>query len=405
MSKLQMLRALVNRRLAAAVGEIFEVFERTIAEYEDELSRTKAEKERQRQLLDAVFKKHQVVSHGTEVCEEHFLPARQEPSFGMEQEEPQPFNTEEAPQTLQIKREEEDPLTPLFKEEEEGLSISQQGEHLEALEEVDVTKMPVTGVSVRSEGDEVKGESEEQREAEPPSSRSTQHMTTEADGDKLLAPLSDSDIEAHDKVSKDDKTCHSDNTRFKCSHCDKTFKHRWSLKIHTRIHTGEKPFSCSVCGKSFAQRTYLKVHMSTHTGEKPFICSECGKGFATKSALKGHTRTHTGEKRFFCSFCAKGFAHKSVLEEHTRVHTGEKPCCCSICGKCFVHRNSLKVHIRTHTGEKPFTCSICGKGFVESTNLKVHIRTHTGERPFSCSICGKDFTQRNHLKAHMRTHW
>ncbi|XP_061748657.1 uncharacterized protein LOC133546835 isoform X2 [Nerophis ophidion] len=64
MSTLQMLRALVDQRLTAAVEEIFVVLERTIAEYEAELSRTKEENY---QLLDAVFKKHQVVSHRTDV--------------------------------------------------------------------------------------------------------------------------------------------------------------------------------------------------------------------------------------------------------------------------------------------------------------------------------------------------
>nr|XP_061779327.1 sporozoite surface protein 2-like [Nerophis lumbriciformis] len=106
---------------------------------------------------------------------------------------------EEDPLTPHVKDEEEDPLSSHIKEEEEERSISQQGEYLEGLEEVDVTKMPVTGVPVKSEDDEVKGESEEKREAEPPSSSSTQHMTTEADGDhcggsqadKILAPLSD----------------------------------------------------------------------------------------------------------------------------------------------------------------------------------------------------------------------
>ncbi|XP_061747100.1 uncharacterized protein LOC133545477 isoform X4 [Nerophis ophidion] len=62
MSTLQMLRALVDQRLTAAVEEIFVVLERTIAEYEAELCRTK---EDYNQLLDAVFKKHQVVLHRT----------------------------------------------------------------------------------------------------------------------------------------------------------------------------------------------------------------------------------------------------------------------------------------------------------------------------------------------------
>ena len=48
MSKVQTLRVVVKQRLTAAAEEIFELFERTIAEYEEELCR-------HRKLLDAVF--------------------------------------------------------------------------------------------------------------------------------------------------------------------------------------------------------------------------------------------------------------------------------------------------------------------------------------------------------------
>ncbi|XP_054626290.1 uncharacterized protein LOC129178262 isoform X3 [Dunckerocampus dactyliophorus] len=50
MCKVRMPRRFVNQRLTAAVEEIFVVLERTIAEYEEELCRTKEENERQRQL-------------------------------------------------------------------------------------------------------------------------------------------------------------------------------------------------------------------------------------------------------------------------------------------------------------------------------------------------------------------
>ncbi|XP_061748393.1 uncharacterized protein LOC133546626 isoform X2 [Nerophis ophidion] len=61
--------------------------ERTIAEYKEELSRTKEENERLRQLLEAVFKKPQVVLHRTDLNKEH-LPHEQE-------EEPQPHHIKE----------------------------------------------------------------------------------------------------------------------------------------------------------------------------------------------------------------------------------------------------------------------------------------------------------------------
>ncbi|XP_061885121.1 zinc finger protein 3-like isoform X1 [Entelurus aequoreus] len=342
--------------------------ERTIAEYEEELCPTKEEKERQYQLLDAVFKKHQVVLHRTEVqqppyikeealyppcvkeeepkphikeeeeevwirqegecllgqeeadltkfpltvvsvktedhedkppessqlyhspnvCEEHLLPEQQEGTFKREQEEPQPHH---------IKEGQAEPQHSHIKVEIDKHSISQ---------------FPVIGVIVKSEVDEVKGESEEKREVEPLSSSSTQHMTTEADGDhcggsqagKLLAPLSDSDDttshspDTDDEDSKAEKTCHTDNTHFTCPYCDKTFNHRFSLKRHTRRHTGEKLFSCSICAKGFIQNTDLEKHMRIHTGEKPFMCSICSKRFSQKANLIIHKRIHTGEKPF-----------------------------------------------------------------------------------------------------------
>lgn len=47
-----MLRILINQQLTAAAEEIFGVFGRTIAEYEEEIARSKLEIARQRRLLE-----------------------------------------------------------------------------------------------------------------------------------------------------------------------------------------------------------------------------------------------------------------------------------------------------------------------------------------------------------------
>nr|XP_061778768.1 uncharacterized protein LOC133624644 isoform X11 [Nerophis lumbriciformis] len=110
--------------------------ERTIAEYEEELCPTKAEKERQPQ-------KHQVVLHRTDI---HQLIGHQEECFPHLQGD---SFTLEDPQPSHFKGDEEDPQRPLFKEEEEGECPVGQ-------EEADLTKFPLAVISVKTEDHEDK---------------------------------------------------------------------------------------------------------------------------------------------------------------------------------------------------------------------------------------------------------
>uniref|UniRef100_UPI00358F8639 zinc finger protein 664-like n=1 Tax=Myxine glutinosa TaxID=7769 RepID=UPI00358F8639 len=173
-----------------------------------------------------------------------------------------------------------------------------------------------------------------------------------------------------------------------CSVCSKDFPTSSSLKIHERIHRGEKPHKCFICGKVFGQCSNLYEHEKIHSGRRPHRCSVCNKDFITSVSMKRHEGIHKGEKPYKCSVCSKDFRIYASMKNHERIHTGEKPYKCPVCDKAFTSSSSLHKHKKIHTGERPHKCSVCNKDFITSSSLKLHERIHTGEQPYKCSVCG-----------------
>ncbi|KAM9823310.1 uncharacterized protein ACBT44_008123 isoform 4-T4 [Syngnathus typhle] len=400
---MKMLKELVRKRLIAAADEIFDLFESTVASYEEQLYRAREESERQRKLGDVCPKAHiqarldqrrATGGKGQVIPDALLAPDRRSPPVKEEEEAPRSSRVKEEVEEADIsefplkvvvvKSEDEqlpgeslsnadcqgdgkrylpsendsterrcgtdqDPQSPLIKEEEE---------------QVDVSNKPLTVISAKSEDDELC------------------RRSRGAAVDNLLAPLSHS--EDTEESSKSDTDCEGDDKR--------------------SIKEAPKRFVCSACGERFARKSNMVTHMRVHTGDKPFCCSVCGETFARKVSLKGHVATHTGEKPFTCSVCGERFAYNYNLTRHMHTHTGDKSFACSVCGKIFNQRANMVAHLRTHTGEKPFQCSLCGNRFAHRVSLIAHTATHSGQKPFLCSVCGKGFSYKYSLTAHMRKH-
>ncbi|XP_038574569.1 zinc finger protein 135-like isoform X1 [Micropterus salmoides] len=430
MSKVQTLRAFVQQRLSAAAEEIFELFERTIAEYEEELCG-------QRKLLDAVFKP-EVRLHRADVqllvSKEEVPPEQQELSPTMDQEDPpEPthikrkwsscMDQEDPPELPLIKEEwspildqedppepphikekwshsldQVDPPEPLhIKDEQEELWTSQEGEQLRGLEEAEINKSPFTPVPVKSEED-----NEEKPQSSQLHQRLTEQMETDGEGCRGPEPARNSDADGHLQPEIDDNMSHSEPETDDSSDWEETREPQSgsnSLQNNEvpgrdqECSTGTTPSSSSECAASSGH----KEHDELQTGDKALSCYVCGKTFLRKNTLTDHMRRHPVKIIYSCSVCEKTFISESSLSSHERSHAVEKPFCCPYCGRRYSKEKCLMSHLE----EKYLRCSVCKETFQCRQYFVKHMEGHkNGNKGYGCSVCGKIFSRWSQLNSH-----
>ncbi|XP_067355800.1 zinc finger and SCAN domain-containing protein 22-like isoform X2 [Channa argus] len=252
----------------------------------------------------------------------------------------------------------QEPEPPHIKEEQEELWSSEEGEQLQGPEEAHTSRLSFTAAPVRSEDNEEKPQSsqlhqsqtEDNRETEPLTSSSAQHIETGADGEDCGSPETYSnlhpDIQLEPDTDDSDSYCFEPQNKVSNGDWAQSREPQSGINVveNAKCSSNAKPFGCSVCGKGFNHNSYLKRHMRIHTGERPFRCSVCGKTFGQTGHLQSHSRCHTGEKPYRCSVCQKGFSRRPHVQIHMRVHTGEKPFSCRVCEERFTWLNQLKKH-------------------------------------------------------------
>ncbi|KAM6974801.1 sal-like protein 3b isoform 2-T2 [Tautogolabrus adspersus] len=84
------------------------------------------------------------------------------------------------------------------------------------------------------------------------------------------------------------------------------------------------PNQCVLCHRVLSCQSALKMHYRIHTGERPFKCKVCGRAFTTKGNLKAHIGVHREnppvQVQHSCPICQKKFTNAVVLQQHIRMH-------------------------------------------------------------------------------------
>lgn len=182
---------------------------------------------------------------------------------------------------------------------------------------------------------------------------------------------------------------HTGEKPYECDVCHARFTQSNSLKAHKLIHqVGDKPvFHCELCPTTCGRKTDLRIHVQKlHTPvEKPLKCRRCNKIYQDRYTYKMHTKTHEGEKCYKCDLCPYASISARHLESHILVHTDQKPYQCEMCEQSFRQKQLLRRHVNLYHNpdyvqptpkDKTHKCPNCPRSFRHKGNLIRHMALH-----------------------------
>ncbi|XP_066911512.1 oocyte zinc finger protein XlCOF6-like [Clytia hemisphaerica] len=229
---------------------------------------------------------------------------------------------------------------------------------------------------------------------------------------------------------------------FTCDVCQKQFKKKYNLQVHTRSHTDERPYICKFCKATFRQLTHMKNHIrNVHQKEgiqpkkDDFGCTRCGQRFPSFWRVITHSLAMHKNPTvpLLCMFCQDNFALDSGLlikhcrKEHKKeikiLETFQEHLLwrnqgylqmfgCNLCNKEFATFLYIFEHLENEHGLKAaestssprFQCIFeCQKEFSDETQLVKHfIKGHWPEGCSTCISCGKSFDNIIMAKKHFK---
>lgn len=215
------------------------------------------------------------------------------------------------------------------------------------------------------------------------------NVSTKENSEQVTVKAEVSELESGELKMDIDAGVSNPNTndlKYKCKKCDRSFSVVGALNFHKRIHAeGYK----SVAKVKLSMSSMLKKTKQEEPSKGLFHCSDCGRRFMSNSALGSHKRWHK-EKKF----------SRSLLKDDDLKSVGYKteggPFQCHKCGKQFFNHCVLQRHqmfnplCQTKTEPQPYSDSS-----VESNSALI-----TQSSEVSCPESDKTFLQGSLLTVH-----
>ena len=106
------------------------------------------------------------------------------------------------------------------------------------------------------------------------------------------------------KTENDDKGKQNEKLSIHfCNICQKEYKSKASLSIHTISVHKEKRLPCNQCGKQFTEQGSLKKHTKSVHVKVKYPCDQCGKQFTRQDSLKTHLQSVHEKVKYPCNLC------------------------------------------------------------------------------------------------------